>query len=61
MAMIGEMAGKTAPEILNPITAINSKLEKKNDISTTKTEYLDIFTQTISAWMKNKLETQPIK
>lgn len=50
MAAIGEVAGQTAHEILNPLTAIINRAQSDKDKNTQQKTLMDLFDEILKAW-----------
>lgn len=54
LASVGEIAGRAAHEVLNPLTSITSRLEKmRNQNSAQEKSDLDLLRQITDAWLKD--------
>jgi signal transduction histidine kinase len=57
LASVGEVAGRAAHEVLNPLTSILTRLEKlQNQVKTEESDDLSLFSEIISAWQKSLSE-----
>lgn len=57
LASVGEVAGRAAHEVLNPLTSILTRLEKlQTQLKTEENDDLSLFSEIISAWQKSLTE-----
>src|SRR4029078_5631607 len=57
LAAVGEVAGRTAHEVLNPLTAITSRLERaRNDVEKNHSALPQQFSEILDAWDKEYRE-----
>ena len=57
LASVGEVAGRAAHEVLNPLTSILTRLEKlQNQLRTEENDDLSLFSEIIAAWQKSLTE-----
>ena len=60
LASVGEVAGRAAHEVLNPLTSILTRLEKlESQLKTEENEDISLFSEIVSAWQKSLSEGGP--